>query len=71
MTDLSSYPLAAVTELTLGSRFRTCITILLDLAVFGGGIPNLLVGTYDQINILKLAALTIIIKNCQKSRLLP
>lgn len=38
------YPLAAVTELTLGPRARTIITLLLDLTIFVCGIPNLLVG---------------------------
>ncbi|XP_023290535.1 amino acid transporter AVT1C [Orussus abietinus] len=41
------YPLAAVTELTLGSWARTCVTILLDFTVFGGGIPNLLVASQN------------------------
>lgn len=39
-----SYPLAAVTELTMGPRARSVVTLLLDLTVFGCGIPNLLVG---------------------------
>lgn len=39
-----SYPLAAVTELTLGRRASKWVAILLDLTVFAGGIPNLLVG---------------------------
>ena len=41
------YPLAAVTELTLGSRARTWVNFLLDLTVFGCGIPNLLVGEFE------------------------
>lgn len=45
-SDLFRHPLAAVTELTLGSRARTLVTIILDLAVFGCSIPNLLVGTF-------------------------
>lgn len=39
-----SYPLAAVTELTMGRWASTLVSLLLDLSVFGGGIPNLLVG---------------------------
>lgn len=34
-----------MTEITLGSKFRTIVTILLDLTIFTAGIPNLLVGT--------------------------
>ncbi|XP_032684475.1 amino acid transporter AVT1B [Odontomachus brunneus] len=41
------YPLAAVTELTLGSRARSIVTVLLDLTVFGCGIPNLLVASQN------------------------
>ncbi|KAF7991554.1 hypothetical protein HCN44_008925 [Aphidius gifuensis] len=41
------YPLAAVTEFTLGPKFRTCVTVLLDLTVFGCGIPNLLVASQN------------------------
>ncbi|XP_014615230.1 PREDICTED: proton-coupled amino acid transporter 4 [Polistes canadensis] len=41
------YPLAAVTELTLGPRARTIITLLLDLTIFGCGIPNLLVASQN------------------------
>lgn len=39
-----SYPLVAVTELILGRWTSYLISLLLDLSVFGGGIPNLLVG---------------------------
>ncbi|XP_024869964.1 amino acid transporter AVT1C-like [Temnothorax curvispinosus] len=41
------YPLAAVTELTMGQRARSIITLLLDLTVFGCGIPNLLVASQN------------------------
>ncbi|KAL0118936.1 hypothetical protein PUN28_009517 [Cardiocondyla obscurior] len=41
------YPLAAVTELLLGQRARFIVTILLDLTVFGCGIPNLLVASQN------------------------
>ncbi|XP_048514137.1 amino acid transporter AVT1B isoform X2 [Athalia rosae] len=41
------YPLAAVTELTLGPLARNCVTVLLNLTVFGGGIPSLLVASQN------------------------
>ncbi|XP_076223987.1 solute carrier family member mahogany isoform X2 [Nomia melanderi] len=41
------HPLAAVTELTLGTRARTLVTIILDLTVFGCSIPNLLVASQN------------------------
>ncbi|KAG7207371.1 hypothetical protein KM043_009032 [Ampulex compressa] len=41
------YPLAAVTEFTLGPRARTMVTVLLDLTIFGCGIPNLLVASQN------------------------
>ncbi|KAI4497536.1 hypothetical protein M0802_007306 [Mischocyttarus mexicanus] len=41
------YPLAAVTELTLGPRARTIVTLLLDFTIFGCGIPNLLVASQN------------------------
>ncbi|KAM0729476.1 Amino acid transporter AVT1C [Formica fusca] len=41
------YPLAAVTELTMGPRARSIVTLLLDLTVFGCGIPNLLVASQN------------------------
>ncbi|XP_033230896.1 amino acid transporter AVT1B [Belonocnema kinseyi] len=41
------YPLAAVTELTLGPWARTFVTLLLDLTIFGCGIPNLLVASQN------------------------
>ncbi|XP_063977939.1 uncharacterized protein Mah isoform X2 [Diachasmimorpha longicaudata] len=40
-------PLAAVTEMTLGPMARTWINILLDLTIFGCGIPNLLVASQN------------------------
>ncbi|XP_006610904.1 proton-coupled amino acid transporter 4 isoform X1 [Apis dorsata] len=49
-------PLAAVTELTLGSRARSLITIILDLTIFGCSIPNLLVASQNlQIFGLKIS----------------
>ncbi|KAK0164215.1 hypothetical protein PV328_002869 [Microctonus aethiopoides] len=41
------YPLAAVTELILGPKVRILVTVLLDLTVFGCGIPNLLVASQN------------------------
>ncbi|XP_003399783.3 amino acid transporter AVT1B [Bombus terrestris] len=49
-------PLAAVTELTLGPRARTLVTIILDFTVFGCSIPNLLVASQNlQIFGLKIS----------------
>ncbi|KAG8246311.1 hypothetical protein J6590_087235 [Homalodisca vitripennis] len=42
----SRYPYAAIAEMTFGEGASIMVTYLLDLTVFGGGIPNLLVGTY-------------------------
>ncbi|KAJ8676508.1 hypothetical protein QAD02_012295 [Eretmocerus hayati] len=41
------YPLAAVTELALGRWASIVVSLLLDLSVFGGGIPNLLVASQN------------------------
>ncbi|XP_011499550.1 PREDICTED: proton-coupled amino acid transporter 4 [Ceratosolen solmsi marchali] len=41
------YPLSALTELTLGRWTSLFVSILLDLTVFGGGIPNLLVASQN------------------------
>nr|XP_003704137.1 PREDICTED: uncharacterized protein LOC100883108 [Megachile rotundata] len=41
------HPLAAVTELTLGPRAKTLVTIILDITVFGCSIPNLLVASQN------------------------
>ncbi|KAH0544138.1 amino acid transporter AVT1C [Cotesia glomerata] len=41
------HPLAAVTEMTLGKKMRTFVTLLLDLTIFGCGIPNLLVASQN------------------------
>ncbi|KAF3429696.1 hypothetical protein E2986_02177 [Frieseomelitta varia] len=49
-------PLAAVTELTMGPRARTIVTIIMDLTVFGCSIPNLLVASQNlQIFGLKIS----------------
>ncbi len=40
------YPYAAVAELIYGKYMSMFVTILLDVTVFGGGVPNLLVGNY-------------------------
>lgn len=42
----SRYPYAAVAELIYGKYMRNFVTILLDVTVFGGGVPNLLVGNF-------------------------
>ncbi|XP_076235613.1 solute carrier family member mahogany isoform X2 [Calliopsis andreniformis] len=41
------HPLTAVTELTLGPRAKTLVTIILDFTVFGCSIPNLLVASQN------------------------
>ncbi|XP_018310852.1 proton-coupled amino acid transporter 4 [Mycetomoellerius zeteki] len=47
ISQKNRYPLAAVTELTMGQRARSIVTLLLDLTVFGCGIPNLLVASQN------------------------
>ncbi|KYN01315.1 Proton-coupled amino acid transporter 3 [Cyphomyrmex costatus] len=47
ISQKNRYPLAAVTELTMGQRTRSIVTLLLDLTVFGCGIPNLLVASQN------------------------
>lgn len=42
------YPYAAVAELIYGKYMRVFVTILLDVTVFGGGVPNLLVGNLKE-----------------------
>lgn len=42
------YPYAAVAELIYGKYMRVLVTVLLDMTVFGGGVPNLLVGKCDR-----------------------
>uniref|UniRef100_A0A336N1P4 CSON008711 protein n=1 Tax=Culicoides sonorensis TaxID=179676 RepID=A0A336N1P4_CULSO len=41
------YPYAAIAELTFGKKMSYLVTILLDVTVFGGGIPNLLVASQN------------------------
>ncbi|KAK9296608.1 hypothetical protein QLX08_009442 [Tetragonisca angustula] len=49
-------PLAAVTELTMGPRARTIVTIIMDFTIFGCSIPNLLVASQNlQIFGLKIS----------------
>ncbi|KAL7306849.1 hypothetical protein TKK_0001010 [Trichogramma kaykai] len=47
ITRKSRYPLTAVTELTLGKGASSCVSVLLDLTIFAGGIPNLLVASQN------------------------
>lgn len=44
IVDQNRYPYAAIGYMTYGPKMSMMVTILLDLTVFGGGIPNLLVG---------------------------
>lgn len=41
------YPYAAIAELTFGKKMSYLVTVLLDVTVFGGGIPNLLVASQN------------------------
>lgn len=41
------YAYAAIGEMTFGAPMKTFVTILLDLTVFGAGIPNLLVASQN------------------------
>ncbi|XP_058812823.1 vesicular inhibitory amino acid transporter [Topomyia yanbarensis] len=41
------YPYAAIAEFTYGKRMSLFVTVLLDMTVFGGGIPNLLVASQN------------------------
>lgn len=41
------YPYAAIAHLTYGKHMRIFVTILLDVTVFGGGIPNILVASQN------------------------
>ncbi|XP_018357884.1 PREDICTED: proton-coupled amino acid transporter 4 [Trachymyrmex cornetzi] len=47
ISQKNRYPLAAVTELTMGQHARFIVTLFLDLTVFGCGIPNLLVASQN------------------------
>lgn len=40
------YPYSAITEFAYGKTLSKFVTILLDVTVFVGGIPNLLVGKF-------------------------
>lgn len=40
------YPYSAVTELAYGKQLSRFVNLLLDVTVFAGGIPNLLVGKF-------------------------
>lgn len=43
----SRYPYAAIAEKAFGVKMRIFVTILLDLTVFGAGVPNLLVASQN------------------------
>lgn len=40
------YPYSALAEITYGTFLARFVSFLLDLTIFGGGIPNLIVGKY-------------------------
>lgn len=44
MKRKSRYPYSALAELTFGKHFAYFVTFLVDITVFGGGIPNLILG---------------------------
>ncbi|KAI4465234.1 hypothetical protein MML48_3g00001421 [Holotrichia oblita] len=41
------YPYTALAELAFGRKLSKCVTILLNITVFGGGIPNLIVASQN------------------------
>lgn len=43
----SRYPYAAIAEKAFGQKMKLFVTILLDLTVFGAGVPNLLVASQN------------------------
>ncbi|GAB0090493.1 uncharacterized protein DMENIID0001_052290 [Sergentomyia squamirostris] len=47
INEKNRYPYAAIAELTYGKYMSIFVTFLLDLTVFGGGIPNLLVASQN------------------------
>lgn len=44
--NIYRYPYAAVAELIYGNKMRIFVNILLNMTVFGSGVPNILVGLY-------------------------
>nr|XP_018916094.1 PREDICTED: uncharacterized protein LOC109043358 [Bemisia tabaci] len=56
IVEKSRYPYAALAELTFNTRMRKFVTFLLDITIFGGGVPNLLVASQNlQILGLKIS----------------
>ncbi|XP_059611713.1 proton-coupled amino acid transporter 3 [Phlebotomus argentipes] len=47
IVEKNRYPYAAIAELTYGKYMSVFVTFLLDITVFGGGIPNLLVASQN------------------------
>ncbi|CAI6367266.1 unnamed protein product [Macrosiphum euphorbiae] len=41
------YPYAALAELIFGNKVKSIVTVMLDVAVFGACIPNLLIASYN------------------------
>ncbi|VVC26998.1 Amino acid transporter, transmembrane domain [Cinara cedri] len=51
------YPYAALAELIFGNKVKRIVTVMLDIAVFGACIPNLLIASYNfHVLGLKLSA---------------
>lgn len=47
ISEKNRYPYSAIADLTYGKSMKILVTILLDLTVFGAGIPNLLVASQN------------------------
>lgn len=47
IVDKSRYPYAALAHMTMGPTMSKVVTVLLDVTVFGAGVPNLLVASQN------------------------
>lgn len=52
------YPYAALAELIFGDKVKSIVTVMLDVAVFGACIPNLLIGKSSDVNFYRLYTVT-------------
>jgi len=48
------YPYAALAELIFGNKVKRIVTVMLDVAVFGACIPNLLIGKSRDVYFYRL-----------------
>lgn len=46
--DKNRYPYAALAEVTFGNGFSNFVSLLVNVTIFCGGIPNLIVGKYKE-----------------------